>query len=202
MAPKASLLLEKCLNEWVEAARPPLSKILFRASVAAATTKLETWLTQPPTAPFLITADLRREALAFVACALETYGKFAGAFYDLAIILRTAEALKRATATAPAFVAIAASPEVELASAGIQETHHLLIIRRRNDISGEPDLALDLVDDKTYREALTEMGLPEQTSIAMPAIRGIHRLFCGGTYPRFPQSMSLLGSQIKRLPVN
>ena len=152
---------EKCWAEWANASEPPLSKILFRAAVASAKSKLETWLAQPPRTPFIVTADSEGEALAFVACALEAFGKFPGEFNARALVLRTVDALKRTTVSAPDFVAIISSPEVEAASAGLQTTHHILIARRRNDMSGEPDIALDLVDDITYREALTAMGLHE-----------------------------------------
>ncbi|HEY5048023.1 MAG TPA: HigA family addiction module antitoxin [Rhizomicrobium sp.] len=155
------LSLEACWNEWASASDPPLSKILFRAPVAASKERLENWLTRPPTAPFVITADSEGEALAFIACALEQISSLPGAFGDRALVLKTVAALKRATALAPNFVAIVSSPDVEAASAGLQTTHHLLIVRRRNDISGEGDINLDLVDDLTYREALAAMGLHE-----------------------------------------
>ena len=154
--------LDDCWKEWAEAAEPPLSKILFRTAVEAAKDKFQTWLTQPPAGPFVITADSKIEGLAFVACALEALGKTPREFYDRALVLKTVEALKRTTTAAPDFVAIVSSPEIELASAGLHKTHHLLILRRRNDVSGEPDIALDLVDDATYREALTAMGLPDE----------------------------------------
>ncbi len=154
--------LEECWKRWAEVTDPPLSKILFRASIEAQKEKLRDWLSQPPTQPFVVAADSEIEALAFVACALEVLGTSPGEFYDRALVLQTVDALKRATAAAPDFVAVVSSPDVELASAGLQKTHHMLIIRRRNDISGEPNVALDLVDHQTFREALTAMGLPDE----------------------------------------
>lgn len=154
--------LDDCWKEWAEAAKPPLTKILFRTAVQAAKDKFQTWLTQPPENPFVITAASEIEGLAFIACALESLGKNPGEFYDRALVLKTMEALKRTTTAAPDFVAIVSSPEMERASAGLHKTHHLLILRRSNEVSGEPDIALDLVDDVTYREALTAMGLPDE----------------------------------------
>ena len=154
--------LDDCWKEWAAATNPPLSKILFRPAVEAAREKLQPWLAQPPEKPFVITADSEFEALAFVACAFEAIGQMPGEFYDRALVLKTVEALKRTTTAAPDFVAILNSRDIEQASAGLQKTHHLLILRRHNDVSGDPDIALDLVDDMTYREALTTMGLPEE----------------------------------------
>jgi addiction module HigA family antidote len=154
--------LDDCWKEWAEAAEPPLSKLLFRTAVETAKDKFQTWLTQPPRSPFVVTADSEIEGLAFIACALESLGKSPGEFYDRALVFKTLEALKRTTTAAPDFVAIVSSREIERASAGLHKTHHLLIIRRRNDISGEPNVTLDLVDELTYRAALTAMGLPDE----------------------------------------
>jgi addiction module HigA family antidote len=154
--------LEESWSRWAEVTDPPLSKILFRASIENHSEKLRDWLTKPPGQPFVVAADSEIEALAFVACALETLGANPGQFYDRALVLETVEALKRAAAAAPDFVAIVSSPEVELASAGLQKTHHMLIVRRRNDVSAEPDIVLDLVDHKTFREALLAMSIPHE----------------------------------------
>jgi addiction module HigA family antidote len=154
--------LEASWNEWANATMPPLTKVLFRKAVASTKDKFQAWLAQPPAASFTITADSVGEALAYIACALETFGTNPGEFYDRAVVLKTVEALQRTTAVAPDFVAIVAAPEVEAATSGRQTTHHIVIVRRRNDVADEPDIALDLVDDQTYREALTAMGLPER----------------------------------------
>lgn len=154
--------LQECWKQWAEVTDPPLSKILFRASIEAQKDKIRDWLSQPPAQPFVITADSEIEALAFVACALESLGTSPDQLHDRALVLQTVEALKRATVAAPDFVAVVCSPDVELASAGLQKSHHMLIVRRRNDVSGEPDIALDLVDHQTFREALMAMGLPDE----------------------------------------
>jgi hypothetical protein len=39
---------------------------------------------------------------------------------------------------------------------------HTIIIRRRNAVEGQPDIALDLVDDKTFRSALIGMGITDE----------------------------------------
>ena len=154
--------LDACWKEWADASEPPLSKTLFRTSVETARDKLQAWLSEPPLKPFIITADSETEALAFVSCALEALGKSPGEFYDRTLVLKTTVSLRRTTTGTPDFVAIVTSPEIEHASAGIQRTHHLMIIRRRNTDHGEPDVSLDLVDDKSFRDALSEMGLPSE----------------------------------------
>jgi addiction module HigA family antidote len=157
-----TLTLEACWKQWAEVTNPPLSKLLFRAAIEAHKEKLRNWLREPPEQPFVIAADSEVEALAFLACALEALGSPPGQYYDRAIVLQTVDALKRATATALDFVAVVSSPDAELASAGLHRIHHMLVIRRRNDVAHEPDIALDLVDHQTFREALAAMGLPDE----------------------------------------
>lgn len=154
--------LDTVWSEWAQATKPPLSKILFRSAVAGSKDRFLAWLKNPPATPFVITADSEGEALAFVACALEALEADARGFADRALFLKTPEALKRTTAIAPDFVAVVASAETEAASAGLQNTHHVIIVRRRNDLERDPDIALDLVDDQTFREAMDDMGLPER----------------------------------------
>ena len=113
-----------------------------------------------PSSPFVVAADSEGEGIAFVACALESFGKLPGEFYDRALVIRTAESLSRTVAVAPDLIAVIASPEVEIASAGLQTSHHLIIVRHRNDTSRDPNVTLDLVDDQTFRDALTSMNLP------------------------------------------
>jgi addiction module HigA family antidote len=152
--------LDDCWRDWADSCEPRLIKELFKASITNTKRKFETWLSQGPGSVFVVAADSISEGLAFVACALQEIGKSPGEYYDRALLLKTKEALKRTTAAIPDFVAIVASPEVELTSAGVQNTHHLLVVRLRNSIAGDADITLDLVDDQTYREALSTMGLP------------------------------------------
>src|SRR6202012_5543094 len=45
--------------------------------------------------------------------------------------------------------------------AGLQRAQHMMIVRRRNNVPEEPDISLSLVDDTTFRDALSGMGIPE-----------------------------------------
>jgi addiction module HigA family antidote len=154
--------LEESWKEWAEVTDPSLSKILFRTAVEVHKEKLNAWLSAAPAQPFVVAADSETEALAFVACLFETLGTNPGEFYDRVLVLRSVEALKRAAAAAADFVAVVSSRDVELASGGLQKSHHTLIIRRRNDVSGEPSISLDLVDHQTFREAIVAMKIPEE----------------------------------------
>jgi addiction module HigA family antidote len=152
--------LDECWREWAEVTDPPLSKVLFRSAIETNRGKITNWLSQPPHRPLVVGADSEAEALAFVACGLEALGDNPGQFFDRAVVLRNIEALKRAVASAAKFIAVVSSSDVEHASAGLQKANHMLVVRRRNEILGDPDIALGLVDHQTFRDALTSMGIP------------------------------------------
>lgn len=149
-------------DRWAKVTEPELSKTLFSGAIAAHKSGLRIWLDQPPTRPFVIAADSEDEALAFAVCALEAVGENPAQFIDRTIVLRSVEALKKVSTVSSSLVAVLASPDAELASAGLHKSQHTIIVRRRNAVEGEPDIALDLLDDKTFREALAAMGRNEE----------------------------------------
>jgi addiction module HigA family antidote len=148
--------IEECWRLWAAATDPNLSKALFAGSVETHRDKLARWLANSPSAPFVVTSDSEEESLAFLACALDAAG-----VGDNAVVLRSVEALRRATASSSTFIAVVASPEVEMASSGLHAKQHTMIVRRRNAVQGEPDVALGLADDKSFRTGLLEMGKAE-----------------------------------------
>jgi hypothetical protein len=156
------LSLDECWEQWAKVTDPELSKELFREAVDLHEDKVQGWLEQPPAKPFVISADCREEALAFGAWALDSEGAEAGEFYDRAIALRSVESLKKATASSSNFIAVLATPEVELESAGLHKTRHTIIIRRRGAADGAPDVALDLLDHSVFRAALTAMHIADE----------------------------------------
>ncbi len=152
--------LDDCWKQWADVTDPPLSKTLFRSAIATNKTRLSNWLSRPPLQPFVVTADSEIEALAFISCALEEVGDNPGQFFDRALVLRTADALKRAAASEIDLVAVVCSPDAEQISAGLQKDHHMLVVRRHNDVSTDPDITLALVDHQTFSDGLTTMGIP------------------------------------------
>ncbi len=152
--------LDESWRRWSADCQPALPESLFKAAVAASKARLLTWLTQPPGTALVVTADSIEEGLAFLAVALKDVGKTPNEYFDRALVLKTEESLKRTTTGVPDFIAITTTADVEKAAAGVQNTHHLITLRHHNTIGGgEPDIALDLIDDETFREALQEMGI-------------------------------------------
>ncbi len=155
------LSLEEGWDRWAKVTKPELSKKLFRGAIDAYGGRLKTWLGKKPERPFVIAADSIDEALSFAVCALEDAGTVADPFAARAIVIESPQALKRARDASQNFIAILASPAVEVDSAGIHRTHHTIILRRRSGIETDADVGLDLLDNTAFEDALKDMGLEE-----------------------------------------
>jgi addiction module HigA family antidote len=156
------LSLEDCWDRWAKVAQPELSKSLFRGAIETHKDNLARWLKNPPSRPFVVTADSEEETLAFIACLLDALSATPGEVSDKAVVLRSVAAFRKATRSSSTFIPIIASPEVEAAIAGLHKNQHTIIVRMRGAIESEPDIALDLVDDDSFRSALFEMGIAEE----------------------------------------
>jgi len=151
--------LEKVWAGWANVASPTLSKVLFRRSVEAKAKRLQEWLAKPAAEPLVVAAESEGEALAFITCALEQFGQPAGQASDGALFVETVAALERVASLGGNLILVAASTDVETAYAALSRPPHLIIARRRNSLSREPDVTLDLVDEESFRKALADMGM-------------------------------------------
>jgi addiction module HigA family antidote len=156
------LSVEEGWDRWAKVTKPVLSKKLFRGAVDAHGERLKIWLDKKPERPFIIAADSIDEGVAFTTCALEEASSIPHPFAAQAIVIETSQGLKRARDASQNFIAILASPAVETASAGIHQTHHTIILRRRNGVEPDADIVLDLLDNKTFEDALKDMELEEE----------------------------------------
>lgn len=148
-------------SEWAEVTAPPLSKKLFQPAVKRHEVAFKEWLTKPPSKPFVVAAESRLEALAFLACTLERLSDLPFNVFDRAIVFRSIGAFNRVAKASSTFVAIIASSKIERAMAGLHTRTHTIIVRGRNMAGGEPDVALGLLDHEGFGNALTAMGLSE-----------------------------------------
>jgi addiction module HigA family antidote len=155
------LSLEESWNRWSKATRPELPKELFSGVIEVHKDTLKNWIAQPPTRPFVVSANSADEGLAFVTCALEAVSNLTHELPDSAIVLQSVEALMQATTASTRFIAVIDSPDVETALAGLQKIQHTIIVRRRNAGDAQSDIALDLIDNSTLRTSLRGMGIAE-----------------------------------------
>ena len=155
------LSLDLCWDRWAKVTKPELSRTLFDGSVQSHKNSFANWLNMRAE-PYVVTSDSEEETLAFLACALESLGTTPGQYADRAVVIRSPEALRRVTKSSTNFIAVLVTPDVEAASAGLHKTQHTIIVRRRNAVEGQPDIALDLVDDETFKKGLLGMSFDEE----------------------------------------
>ena len=154
--------LDRCWSDWAEACDPALSPVLFDQVVEDSSVDFKGWLNKPPKHPYIINADSRDEALAFLCCLIgkaksDADGQDAGV-----VVFDTPDAARRfdASATVPR-IAVAHDQEVEREIGCLCRRCHCVIVRPGNDVNAEPDIRLGLLGQKDFADALKEMGLPE-----------------------------------------
>ena len=157
-AAQGILTLGHVWREWAGVTEPELPQALFAPAVEQHKKPLEEWLKAPPTRPFVVTADSALEALAFLSCALGHLGDSCPGSNERAVVIRSREAFENIPSISSEFIAIVASSEVEEALAGLQRNTHTIIVRGRNTVQGEADVALDLLGYEPFSQALSEMG--------------------------------------------
>ena len=148
-------------REWAGATQPELPKELFAPAAERHQKQLEKWLKAPPASPFVVTADSTLEALAFLSCALERLEETCPGAYERAVTIRSLEAFKTISKISSNFIAIVASSEVERALAGLQKDTHTIIVRGRNTVTDDANIALDLLGHEPFRKALRDSGLDD-----------------------------------------
>ena len=151
--------IEKCWSEWADVCDPPLSPALFDSSVERFTEKFRDWLTEEPDRPFIVAADSREEALAFLRCLARTSKTSSPGLEHRMIVLDTPEALQSVDSKGRLpLVAIISTREAEKKIGGLQHRCHCVIIRPRNSVYGDPDIALSRLHNLDFHKALESMG--------------------------------------------
>ena len=145
--------LEQCWREWASASRPPMSPEIFAPSIAAYTETLKRWLTQPPERPFVVAADSRDEALAFLA-RLFLQDALPRLTEDLPVVFDSPSTLKKLVSSSAPFIPIVSTDEAERELATAYRRLHCIVVRPRNAINSEPDIALDLLRHEPFEKGL------------------------------------------------
>ena len=149
--------LDHFWKRWSEASNPSITPAIFEPSITAFRDKFSKWLKKRSERPFVVTADSREEAIAFLACLFRdnVIEKQSG---DLAVVFDSAQTLRRLASSPVSFIPIVFSKAVERELAPICRRLHCLIVRPRNAVNSTPDIALDPLDDDGFVKALDEMG--------------------------------------------
>ena len=154
--------LDRCWSDWAEVCEPVLSPMLFDLIVQDSSTNFERWFKEPPKKPFIVTADSRDEALAFLCCLIGRVRFDADVPNVGAVVFDTPESMQRFNASdvAPR-IAIVYKSEVEKEIGGVFRRCHCIIVRSGNDVNAEPDVRVGILGKKNFANALNVMGLSE-----------------------------------------
>lgn len=152
--------LDQHRQEWEEASDPPMTPVLFEPSITAHRRTFEDWLEKPSERPFVVAADSRDEALAFLAYLFDATEKQSG---NRAVVFESAQTLRTLADSQASIIPIVCTEETERELATVYRRFRCIIVRPRNAIASKPDIELDLPDHNTFEKALAEMGIRDDS---------------------------------------
>lgn len=151
--------LEQAWHRWANASEPHLTPDIFAPSTTAYKGTLKAWLDKTSDRPFVITADSKDEALAFLACLFND--EELQQYKDIAAIFTSAATLKMLLASSIPFIPIVHSEDAERELADAHRRLHCIVFCPRNAVDTKPDIALDLLDDEAFEKAIKAMGIED-----------------------------------------
>jgi len=151
--------LDEQWNRWSKVSEPELPISLFLPAAGAHKTALKSWLDGDRTEPFIVSADSKAEALAFICCAFSVDEIAADGHGDRVIVFETREALRRLVAISPGFIAVVATDDVERELGALDASIATIVVRPRNSVEVRPTVTLELPSHQTLKDALNMMGL-------------------------------------------
>ncbi len=151
--------LEEAWQRWANASDPHLTPEIFSPSIAAYRDTFKEWFDKPSDRPFIVAADSRDEALAFLACLFDD--EVFRQFKDLSAVFTCPATIRTLIASSVPFIPIVHSEDAERELAYAHHRLHCIVIRPRNAVDTKADIALDLLSYSAFEKALTAMGIDD-----------------------------------------
>lgn len=151
------MTLRRCWTRWATACTPELPPSLFAPLIATHIKTLCEWMATPPEKPFVVTADSREEALAFLSVAFED-ASIPLAKRDLPLVFDSIETLRRLAPSTAAFIPVVQSSDAARELVEGHRSRHCIIVQSRNASHGLPDIALEQLSWKEFAAALEPLG--------------------------------------------
>ena len=152
--------LERVWHRWANASEPHITPEIFASSVAAYRDEFKRWLGKPSKKPFVVAADSRDEALAFLACLFDN--EDLRQYKDRAAVFTSPEPLKKLVASSVSFIPIVHSSDTERELGDAHRRLHCIAFRTRNAVDTKADITLDLLSHDAFEKALTVLGLERE----------------------------------------
>lgn len=149
--------LEQAWRRWANASDPHMTAEVFAPSITAYLGTFKAWLIRPSERPFVVAADSRDEALAFLACLFDD--EELCQFKDLAAVFTSPTTLRKLLESYVPFIPIVHSEDAERELADAHRRLHCVVYRPRNAVDTKADIALDLLGHEAFVKALTAMGV-------------------------------------------
>lgn len=153
--------LDYCWDRWSSASEPRMSTAIFDPAIASHGTELAKWLDRESPKPFVVVADSKEEALAFLACLFRSVDGVRQ-HQDRVAVFASAASVRRLLPTSSRFVPVVVTDEAERELATVYRQHRCIVIRPRNRVDADPDIALDLPRRDDFKSALAAMGLNDE----------------------------------------
>ena len=150
--------LDRFWSRWAAASDPPMTDAIFAPSIGAHLDAFKKWLATPSDRHFRVAADSKEEAVAFLACLLRHDDAPADA-YDRSVVFESASTLRTLAQSSSPFIPIVYNEECEREIATVYRQHHCIVVRPRNAVDREPDLAIELLNHSAFKKALADMGI-------------------------------------------
>ena len=157
--------LDRFWERWSSASSPKITRQIFAPSIEAYRKKVADWLRSDPERPFVVAADSKREAIAFLACMFRDLAvapednPTVTSTADLAAIFDSPATLRSLAASRTRFLPIVHNEEVERELAPVHRRLHSITVRPRNADHSGPDISLDLLNYEGFVAALVSMGI-------------------------------------------
>lgn len=145
-------------RRWAEASDPPMTPAIFEAAIIEHRHTLVNWLAKKSDRPLVVTADSTGEAVAFLSCIFQRHDIVAHR-RDLAAIFHSAHTLRKLAAAEIPLIPIVHTEEAERELPSIYRRRHCVIVRPRNAVGSEPDIALRQLKRDAFQTALADMGV-------------------------------------------
>ena len=152
--------LDRFWRRWSAASEPKLTPAIFESSITAHRDTIKEWLENESVRPLLVAADSKGEALAFLACIFQD-NSIEPRWGDVAAIFESAETLRKLAASSAPFIPIVCTEEAERELTNVYRQHHCIVVRPRNAVDSNPDIALEMLDQDGFVKALSTMGIED-----------------------------------------
>jgi addiction module HigA family antidote len=154
--------LDQQWQAWASVTTPELPKELFTPSIETHRKKIKSWLDKEPSAPLIVCADSRMEALAFLCCVFESEDFAAGGYKDRVVVFSLPDTLRKLLSSSSTFIPVVFNEDTERELGGMHRKLHTIIVRPRNTVDTAAEIiALDLLTQEGFRKALAVMKIGE-----------------------------------------